>query len=93
MDSQTIKEIALAGVHGNNDLLIVAIVMVSIVLIVVPAIFFDYRMKSRRSQAAQESGATQARWDTARRMEARIGYLETVLDTEVPGWRSRSEIR
>lgn len=70
---------------------IVSVVMFMVVLVTVPAIFFDYRLKARRlSVGTQESGATQDLWDTARRMETRIGYLEQVLDTEVPGWRNRS---
>ncbi len=73
---------------------IVTVVMFMAVLIAVPAIFFDYRLKSRRIAATtQDSGATQGLWDAARRMEERIGYLETVLDTEVPGWRNRSSVR
>jgi phage shock protein B len=31
--------------------------------------------------------------ETARRMERRIESLEMLLDTEVPGWRSRSGVR
>ena len=73
---------------------IVTVVMFMAVLIAVPAIFFDYRLKSRRLNVRADDGvATQELWETARRMETRIGYLETVLDTEVPGWRSRSEAR
>ena len=75
---------------------IVFLVMSGLVLIVVPAVWFDYRMKARRIQAAQgtqDAAATQNLWDTARRMEERIGYLETVLDSEVPGWRNRSGMR
>ena len=70
---------------------IISVIMFMVVLVTVPAIFFDYRLKSRRiSVNTQDSGATQDLWETARRMETRIGYLEQVLDTEVPGWRSRS---
>ena len=68
--------------------------MFMVVLVVVPAIFFDYRLKSRRLNVRADDGAaTRDLWETARRMESRIGYLETVLDTEVPGWRRRSETR
>ncbi len=72
---------------------IVALVMGCGVLIAVPAVWFNYRMKSlrlRNAASTQDNAATQGLWDTARRMEQRIGYLETVLDTEVPGWRNRS---
>ncbi len=78
----------------SEEAYIVSVVMFMVVLIVVPAIFFDYRLKSRRlNTRADDGAATQQLWEAARRMETRIGYLETVLDTEVPGWRSRSETR
>ena len=78
----------------SEEAYIVSVVMFMVVLVVVPAIFFDYRLKSRRLNVRADDGAaTRDLWETARRMESRIGYLETVLDTEVPGWRSRSETR
>ena len=88
MNSEEIARIATSGT--DNDFAIVAVVMVALVLIVVPAILLDYRVKSRRVQAAsasQDGKATSELWATARKMEERIGYLEAVLDTEVPGWR------
>ncbi len=75
---------------------IVFLVMVALVLIAVPAVWLDYRMKARRFQAAQaqqDGSAAKSLWETARRLEERIGYLETVLDSEVPGWRNRSGVR
>lgn len=79
----------------SEDAYITTVVMFAVVMIVVPAILLDYRMKTRRMQAASpgDQRAVQDLWQTAQRMETRIGYLETVLDTEVPGWRSRSEMR
>jgi phage shock protein B len=68
--------------------------MFAVIMIVVPALLLDYRLKTQRMRAAaKDNGATQGLWDAAQRMEARIGYLETVLDSEVPGWRNRSTVR
>jgi phage shock protein B len=73
-----------------NDGTIAAIIVALIMAVPISAIYFDYRVKSRRLTAASvDSGTTNELWETARRMEQRIGYLEQVLDTEVPGWRSR----
>jgi phage shock protein B len=73
---------------------IISVVLICVLMIMLPAIFFNYRLKSRRlATSGQDAAATEGLWDTARRMETRIGYLEQVLDTEVPGWRSRSEMR
>jgi phage shock protein B len=47
-----------------------------------------YRGLSPEDQA-QMNGLT----ETARRVEQRVGHLENILDTEAPGWRSRSDAR
>jgi len=54
-------------------------------------IYLSYRTKwmAMRQAAPQTTQEMQALWDTARRMESRIGYLENVLDTEAPGWRQQ----
>ena len=76
----------------SEEAYIVTVVMLAVVLIVVPAILLDALVKARRAQAASpgDQRAMQDLWQTAQRMETRIGYLETVLDTEVPGWRARA---
>ncbi len=89
--------LAIAGSHASEALWVTAIVFGTILLVAlgVPALVMNYRLKSRALAAAesQDSTATKGLWDTARRMEERIGYLEQVLDTEVPGWRNRSNLR
>ena len=97
MRGEDVAALAIAGNHASEALWVTAIVFGTILLVAlgVPALVMDYRIKSRRLDAAQmqDSTATKGLWDTARRMEERIGYLEQVLDTEVPGWRNRSNLR
>jgi phage shock protein B len=86
-----------AADHHSDGVYIVMMVLMAVVTVAVgvPAITMHYRWKQRQMDlaTAREDGTNKDLWDTARRMEQRIGYLETVLDTEVPGWRSRSNVR
>ena len=97
MSSGDVAALAIAGGHASEALWIAGIVMGAVVAVCVgiPAMVMQYRLKSRTLAVAeaQDNSATQGLWDTARRMEERIGYLEQVLDTEVPGWRNRSNVR
>jgi phage shock protein B len=66
---------------------------VAIVAILMPVfLVLAFRVKPRRDGggAAVDQPQVQALYETAQRMERRIESLEMLLDTEVPGWRSRS---
>jgi len=43
-----------------------------------------------KSPNPQDQAQTEALMATAQRMERRIDSLEMLLDSELPGWRSRS---
>jgi len=64
-------------------------------LVMAPAILWVfYRMQREKTQRGAADPAQQRQmWETAQRMERRIECLESLLDTEVPGWRSRSNLR
>jgi phage shock protein B len=97
MKSEDLATVALAGIQHSEGVDYTAIIIcVSFMLICVALpVWLSFRTKWRAMQAPKgaDQQEVQRLWDTARRMEARIGYLETVLDTEVPGWRNRSEMR
>jgi phage shock protein B len=77
-----------------DDITGMVIVLAVLLLGVALPVFLHYRTKARALQvSAVDQAGMQDLWSVARKMEARIGYLENVLDTEVPGWRSRSEVR
>ena len=59
----------------SEDAYILTVVMFAVVLIVVPAILLDYKVKSLRARAASpgDQRAVQDLWQTAQRMETRIG--------------------
>lgn len=63
------------------------------ILIVPVFLFFVFlieREKTRRQSGGADADQVRALMVTAQRMERRIESLEMLLDTEVPGWRSRS---
>jgi phage shock protein B len=65
-----------------------------VALVFTPAILFViylFRALERKRQGSpQDVAQTQALMDAAGRMERRIESLEMLLDSELPGWRSRS---
>ena len=79
------------GNHASEDLTAMVIVVSTLLICVALPIFLHYRTKARalQAKAGADQPAVRELWDTARRMEERIGYLESVLDTEVPSWRVR----
>jgi phage shock protein B len=73
----------------NNEtaVAIVALVFLPAILFVV---YFFRGVERRRQGSPQDMAQTQALMATAERMERRIESLEMLLDSELPGWRSRS---
>jgi phage shock protein B len=67
---------------------------VAIVAIMMPVfLVLAFRMKPRpggTGATPADQAQMQTLYETAQRMERRIESLEMLLDTEVPGWRSRS---
>jgi phage shock protein B len=69
---------------------------VATVAIMMPVfLVLAFRGGRRRNAGAGTADPQQivALSETARRMERRIESLEMLLDTEVPGWRTRSGMR
>ena len=54
-------------------------------------IIFHYVTKWRaaRGLSAEDERMLADLWESAGRMENRIGSLEKILDSEAPGWRTR----
>ena len=72
-----------------GDLAAMVMVVATLLICVALPVFLHYRKKASALQTAAPADQPEMRelWATAHRMEERIGYLEAVLDTEVPGWR------
>jgi phage shock protein B len=54
-------------------------------------IIFHYvtKWRSARGLSAEDERMLADLWESAGRMENRIGSLEKILDSEAPGWRMR----
>ena len=59
-------------------------------IVAVPCWLIFRRPRRGSNTLMADPGATLEMLDRARRLETRIEYLERVLDTEMPGWRTRS---
>ncbi len=81
------------GSMSLTDTLALALIMLPVLAIICGATVVIVRRQSHRGTSPEDQAQMQALGNTARRMEQRMGYLENVLDTEAPGWRSRSESR
>lgn len=47
------------------------------------------RWRSTKTLSAEDETLLLDLWRSAKRMEERIGALETILDHDAPGWRGR----
>ena len=68
----------------------VAIVAVVILPAILFVIYLFRALERKRQGSPQDTARTQALMAAAERMERRIDSLEMLLDSELPGWRSRS---
>lgn len=76
---------------GENEVAALALVMAPVMLL---SLGLMIRWIFRRPvPAGADPAQLSALMDTASRLERRIETLEMILDTEVPGWRSRSGLR
>jgi phage shock protein B len=69
--------------------------LVAVIAIMMP-VFLVAAFRGRRGNSGPSAADQQqilSLSEAARKMERRIESLEMLLDTEVPGWRSRSGVR
>ncbi len=69
-------------------------VLLAVFLVIVAPIWlilhYITRWRSSRMLSAEDERILVDLWESARRMEARIAALETILDAEVPHWRRKT---
>ncbi len=72
---------------------IIALAMSPAIIAVTGGLLLGHRksvLKMRAAAEAANPAHLQVLAETARRMEQRMYHLESILDSEAPGWRSRS---
>ncbi len=77
----------------DDGFVAIAIVFMAVVMPLVIVFHYRTRWKAMQGPSAADLQETLALREAAMRMEQRIENLESVLDSEAPGWRSRSGLR
>ncbi len=69
--------------------------VIGMVLVMAPVIMWVYYRieRDKATRGGMNPVQQQQMWETAQRMERRMESLEQLLDSEVPGWRSRSNLK
>lgn len=67
----------------------VAISVVFMIFVALPGIIFNYLAKTRSSNmlTREDERMLADLWQMAKKMEDRIQSLETILNSQTPGWR------
>ena len=69
---------------------VLAILLVVIVLPLWLLLHYVTRWRASRGLSSEDERMLADLWQNARRLEQRIATLETILDAEAPGWRTRA---
>jgi phage shock protein B len=71
-------------------LFVPALLFVILVLPLWLLLHYVTRWRAGRGLSAEDERMLADLWQQARKLEDRVGTLETILDAEAPGWRTRS---
>lgn len=75
---------------GGGIFMVLAVLFLAIVAPIWIIFHYLTRWRTSRSLSADDERMLAELWDSAQRMEGRIGSLEKILDAEAPGWRTRT---
>jgi phage shock protein B len=67
-----------------------AILFVVVVLPLWLLLHYVTRWRASRGLSSEDERMLADLWKNARRLEERVATLETILDAEAPGWRTRT---
>ncbi len=74
----------------GEELLVIPILFLTIVAPIWLVLHYMAKFKSAKSLSSADEETLAELWHQADQFENRIESLETILDEEVPGWRTRS---
>ncbi len=74
----------------GEELLVIPIIFLTIVAPLWLILHYVAKFKSAKSLSSSDEEALAELWHQAEKFETRIESLETILDEEVPGWRTQS---
>jgi phage shock protein B len=67
-----------------------AVLFVVVVLPLWLLLHYVTRWRASRGLSSEDERMLADLWKNARRLEERVATLETILDAEAPGWRTRT---
>ncbi|MEO8715533.1 MAG: envelope stress response membrane protein PspB [Acetobacteraceae bacterium] len=74
-----------------------AAVIVALLLVIVAPIWivahYATRWRTARMMSKEQERVLSDLWELAQGMERRVESLETILDSEAPGWRGRAQAK
>ena len=73
----------------GQQLFWLAVIAMTIIVPMIISLHYTTKWKSLKGLSDEEQGALEQLWQDSRRLESRVNALETILDDEVPNWRSR----
>lgn len=70
----------------------VGIIIVFLVIVAPIWLFLHYGTKRRQAQGLtrEDEKMLSELWQLANRMESRVNTLESILDSQTPGWRNKT---
>jgi len=74
----------------GEELLVIPIIFLTIVAPLWLILHYVAKFKSAKSLSSSDEEALAELWHQAEKFETRVESLETILDEEVPGWRTQS---
>lgn len=74
----------------SSGFFVLAVLFLTIVAPIWIIAHYVTRWRSAKTLSADDEHMLAELWQSANRMETRINSLERILDTEAPGWRSRT---
>ena len=73
----------------GNLVSVLLILFVSVILPLLIVMHYTTKWKATKGLSDEEQRLLEDLWQDSERMESRLNALETILDDEVPRWRSK----
>ena len=73
----------------NDNIFVLLILFMTVVAPTWIVFHHITKWRATKTMSGEDETLLQELWESATKMETRIHHLESILDTEAPGWRGR----
>lgn len=73
----------------STHFFVLTILFMVVVLPIFMIMHYTTKWKAAKGLSDEEQTTLEDLWQTSQRMDSRLNALETILDAEVPNWRSK----